>query len=95
MSDETASVRERYARRLPADPRYSLLNPAALLALQERQRAMLKLFASLGWTDFSTLRLHEVGCGTGSNLLECVLMGFAPQHLSGVELLPERVQGMG
>jgi SAM-dependent methyltransferase len=87
---EPQSVRERYARRAQHDPRYSLLNPAALLALQERQRATMALFARLGWTDLSTLRLLEVGCGTGSNLLECLLMGFMPENLSGIELLPER-----
>lgn len=75
---------------MPRDPRYSLLNPAALLPLQERQRAMLALFKRLGWSDLSQLNLHEVGSGTGSNLIELLLMGFAPQNLSGVELLPER-----
>jgi len=89
-STEAQAVRERYARRLPQDPRYSLLNPAALLAFQERQRAMLVLFKRLGWSDLSALKLLEVGSGTGSNLVECVLMGFAPEHLSGIELLAER-----
>jgi len=89
-STEAQAVRERYARRLPQDPRYSLLNPAALLAFQERQRAMLALFKRLGWSDMPALKLLEVGSGTGSNLVECVLMGFAPEHLSGIELLPER-----
>jgi ubiquinone/menaquinone biosynthesis C-methylase UbiE len=32
----------------------------------------------------------EVGCGTGGNLLELLRMGFAPRHLVGIELLPER-----
>jgi len=89
-SAEAQAVRERYARRLPQDPRYSLLNPAALLAFQERQRAMLALFKRLGRSDLSALKLLEVGSGTGSNLVECVLVGFAPEHLSGIELLPER-----
>ena len=89
-STEAQAVRERYARRLPQDPRYSLLNPAALWAFQERQRAMLALFKRLGWADLSALKLLEVGSGTGSNLVECVLMGFAPEHLSGIELLAER-----
>lgn len=89
-STEAQAVRERYARRAAQDPRYSLLNPAALWPMQERQRAMLALFARLGWRDLSVRRLHEVGCGTGSNLVECIQLGFAPEHLSGVELLPER-----
>jgi SAM-dependent methyltransferase len=88
--DEAGAVRERYARRAAQDPRYSLLNPAALATMQERQRAWLALFRRLGWQDLSHLRLHEVGCGTGSNLVELIQLGFAPEQLSGVELLPER-----
>jgi SAM-dependent methyltransferase len=88
--DEAQSVRERYARRLQDDPRYSLQNPAALRAVQERQRAMLALFARLSWHDLSTRRVLEVGSGTGSNLLELVWMGFRPEHVAGIELLPER-----
>ena len=87
---EPDAVRERYARRAPHDPRYSLLNPAALMAWQERQRAMLALFARIGWADLSALTLLEVGSGGGGNLVECLLMGFAPEHLAGIELLPER-----
>ena len=87
---EADLVRQRYARRVPQDPRYSLLNPAALLAMQERQRAMVQLFRELGFDDLSTLSLLEVGCGDGGNLLELLRMGFAPLKLSGVELLADR-----
>ena len=90
MTNEAQSVRERYARRLPQDPRYSLLNPAALCAVQERQRAMLRLFDRLGFSDLSTLDVLEVGSGAGSNLLELLWLGFGPEHLAGIELLPER-----
>jgi SAM-dependent methyltransferase len=89
-STEAQAVRERYARRTAQDPRYSLLNPAALWPMQERQRAMLALFRRLGWHDLSALHLHEVGCGSGSNLVELIQLGFEPARLSGVELLPER-----
>lgn len=90
--DEPQSVRERYARRTPLDPRYSLLNPSALLPLQDRQRATLSLFARLGLTDLPALRLLEVGCGSGGNLLDFLRMGFTADHLAGAELLPERIQ---
>jgi SAM-dependent methyltransferase len=90
-SHETQSVRERYARRPGGqDARYSLLNPAALAAWQERQRATLALFRRLGWTDLSQRSLLEVGSGTGSNLLEAILVGFMPPQLMGIELLAER-----
>jgi SAM-dependent methyltransferase len=88
-TDETQALSERYARRA-ATGRYSMLRPEVWQTVQERQRAMLRLFARLGFTDLSTLRLLEVGCGTGGNLLELLRLGFVPGHLSGVELIPER-----
>ena len=87
---EVEQIRARYARRSASDARYSLLAPAALLAMQERQRTMLQLFAQAGLADLADLRLLEVGCGTGGNLLEFLRLGFAPENLSGAELLPER-----
>jgi SAM-dependent methyltransferase len=94
MSDserEPNAVVERYARRVVTD-RYSLLQPDVWQTVQERQRAMLKLFVRLGWTDLAALRLIEVGCGSGGNLQELLRLGFAPQHLTGAELLPERIE---
>ena len=87
---ETDAVRARYARRAPADDRYRLTHPAALMAMQERQRAMLALFARQGLADLGALRLVEVGSGGGGNLLELLQLGFRPEHLAGIELLPER-----
>jgi SAM-dependent methyltransferase len=87
---ETAAVAERYARRGDAG-RYSVLRPDVWQTLQERQRAMLGLFAQAGLHDLSSLTLLEVGCGAGGNLLELLRLGFAPAHLNGVELLPERL----
>jgi SAM-dependent methyltransferase len=87
---EAAAVAERYARR--SDPlRYGPLRPDVWQTLQERQRAMIGLFEQAGLHDLSQLTLLEVGCGSGGNLLELLRLGFAPAHLSGVELLPERL----
>ena len=91
MNDEseTQAVAQRYARRAAGD-RYSMLKPDVWQTLHERQRAMLRLFARQGLADLAGLRLLEVGCGSGGNLLELLRMGFAAERLSGVELLPER-----
>ena len=32
----------------------------------------------------------EVGCGSGGNLLELLRLGCRPEHLQGIELLPDR-----
>jgi SAM-dependent methyltransferase len=86
---EPGAVAERYARRAGGD-RYSVRRPDVWQTLQERQRALLALFARIGWHDLATKRLLEVGCGSGANLLELLRLGFTPEHLTGVELLPER-----
>jgi len=89
LRNEPAAVAERYARRVDAD-RYGPLKPDVRMTLQERQRAMLRLFARRGWHDLSRLRLLEVGSGGGANLLELLRLGFAPEQLTGVELLAAR-----
>jgi len=89
-ADETRAVAERYARR-SAPGRYSMLQPDVWQAVQERQRAMLRLFVRQGLTDLPALRVLEVGCGAGGNLLELLRLGFAPANLAGAELLPERL----
>ena len=88
--DELQAVAARYARRAVGD-RYSLLKSDVWHTVQERQRAMLRLFVRLGLNDLSDKHLTEVGCGTGGNLLELLRVGFKPEHLTGIELLPERV----
>lgn len=89
-SNEPNAVTSRYASRSPSDGRYSFLRPEVYLGIQERQRAIVHMFSLNGSADLAALRLLEVGCGTGVNLLEFLRMGFAPQHLSGIELLPDR-----
>ena len=92
---ETQAVAERYARRSAniagAPDRYSMLRPDVWQTVHERQRAMLALFVRLGWTDLSAIYALEVGCGAGGNLLELLRLGFAPERLAGIELLPERL----
>ena len=75
----------------PVPDRHGILRPDVWCALQERQRATLRLFAALGWHDLGTRRAVEVGCGAGGNLLELLRYGFRPEHLAGIELLPERL----
>ncbi len=87
---ELARVAAHYARRGPTD-RYSLLQPDVWQLVHERQRAILRGLARRGWHDVGTLALTEVGCGAGGNLLEFLRIGFAPDRLTGCELLPERL----
>ena len=88
---ETAEVEARYARRGSApDWRYNAVNPSVWQSLQERERAVLRLWRRLGWTDLSHKRLVEVGCGTGTNLIDMLRHGFLAENLSGIELIESR-----
>jgi SAM-dependent methyltransferase len=86
---EPEAVVQRYARRADLGL-YSPLRPEVWQGLQERQRAMLRGFAARGCTDLARLRIAEVGCGSGGNLLELLRLGADPARLTGLELLPER-----
>ena len=90
IETEPDALAQRYARRASIDGRYSFLRTDVCLGAQERQREMLQLFRQHGVTDLANLQVLEVGCGTGGNLLELLRMGCAPQHLAGIELLPDR-----
>ena len=87
--DDRDSMAARYARR-GAPERYSFLQPDVWQSVQERQRAMLGFFTRAGWIGLADKRVVEVGCGAGGNLLELLRLGGMPEHLTGIELLPER-----
>jgi SAM-dependent methyltransferase len=88
-SDDRAAMAARYARR-GAPERYGVLQPDVWQSLQERQRAMLAFFVRAGWTTLRDKNAVEVGCGAGGNLLEWLRLGFPPERLTGIELLPDR-----
>ncbi|WP_157263599.1 class I SAM-dependent methyltransferase [Azohydromonas aeria] len=89
-NDEAAAVRARYARRAGLGDRYHPLLVNVLLARQQRERALCALLRAHAGFDLAALRVTEVGCGHGDNLLELLRLGFAPAHLTGIELLAER-----
>jgi SAM-dependent methyltransferase len=93
MSD-LERLRQEYAdraQRLAASDRYSYFNPAYLFAIQQRQRAVLKLLRRQGWSSFQDKHILEIGCGRGGVLRELLSLGAAPETLNGTDLLEDRV----
>jgi SAM-dependent methyltransferase len=91
---EIDDIRQRYQRRsvqVPPD-RYSFTKDDVLLAAQAVDRATMNALLKAGFTDLGVVRLLEIGCGGGGNLLRFLRWGFAPQNLVGNELLEERAQ---
>ena len=91
---ELQKIRARYARRARDEisNRYDAVNPAEFMAAQEKYRAFVRWIRSCGLAPLHDKRLFEVGCGTGSDLLEFIQLGFTPANLACWELLDERVR---
>jgi SAM-dependent methyltransferase len=89
---ESARIQAVYARRSDAtDHRYSWFNRAHLLAVQERERRVLEALRRHRVT-LSSARIVEFGCGTGFWLREFVKWGAHPAHVTGLDLLPDRIE---
>jgi len=89
---ELDRIRRRYSDRqndIPAD-RYSIHRNDVFLGMQHVDRVTLDALKDAGIADFAHVRLLEVGCGSGGNLLRFLRWGFAPENLVGNELLNDR-----
>jgi ubiquinone/menaquinone biosynthesis C-methylase UbiE len=87
---EEARIRLAYARR-QTDPRYSWFSRSHLLFMQERERYALAALKREGLLSLESKRILEIGCGTGHWLREFVKWGALPEHITGVDLLPDKV----
>lgn len=89
---EVEKIKERYSRRqqLPEKTIYSPFNPAVYMAIQEKKLTLIKLLTFANFLPVSNKKVLEIGCGSGSNLLELISLGFLPENLIGNELLDYR-----
>ncbi len=89
---ELERITERYLRRKQScSTLYDLSNPSVYMSTQEKERVLAHWIKTIYNYQISNIRLLEVGCGEGANLLEFIRFGFKPENLVGNELLEERV----
>ena len=91
---EAQRVREAYARRAERglDARYDYWQPANLFIYQARERALLALLRERELLPLSGRRVLDVGCGDGAVLRDMLRYGARPEDMSGIDLLPDRVE---
>jgi SAM-dependent methyltransferase len=71
---------------------YSMFQPAQLLAIQARERRLLKLLEQFDRSaDLPRLTILEIGCGSGFWLREFLRWGARPENLYGIDVLPDRI----
>ena len=89
---ELGEIKARYDRRKSlGSARYDRLRPDVLMHVQERQRKLALLLNRHSPAPLSELDVLEIGCGTGSNILELIELGADPARLTGNDLLPDRL----
>ncbi|MDP2363320.1 MAG: class I SAM-dependent methyltransferase, partial [Ignavibacteria bacterium] len=90
---EIENIRSRYLRRdIIPSYKYSPLNPAIFMINQEKERAFIKWLKFFDLSVIEKLKLLEIGCGGGQNLMQFIKLGFTPDLLVGNELLSDRVE---
>jgi ubiquinone/menaquinone biosynthesis C-methylase UbiE len=90
---EVERIVERYERRkYQSGTRYSRFNAEVIAATQERQRALVSLLKENQISGLDGVDVLEVGCGSGGNLQELLLLGAQPEHLVGNDLLSDRLE---
>ena len=89
---EAEEIIRRYERRktIPGN-RYSPLNAATYMSEQEKERTLVKLIKKEGLEPLDQKRVLEIGCGTGSNLLQLLRLGFQSENLFANDILSERI----
>lgn len=86
---EPEEIRVRYAKRT-AQKHHDLYSPLLAhvhLGMQEKERSIIQLINAFGLQPVENKRVLEIGCGSGSNLLDLIRIGFHPKNLVGNELL--------
>jgi SAM-dependent methyltransferase len=91
---EAERIRRAYGRRAERglDSRYEYRLPANLFTYQSRERELVYLLDGASLLPLGDRKVLDAGCGDGGVLRDLVRLGSNPACLTGVDLLPGRVE---
>ena len=87
---EIEEIKRRYETREKKSWRYNIVDPWMFKSEQEKEIAIIKWIKTCSILPLEEIKLLEIGCGNGGNLLQFLRLGFSPENLIGNELLEER-----
>jgi SAM-dependent methyltransferase len=92
--DEAARIRAAYARRAERglDARYDYWQPANLFIYQSRERSFIRFLCKARLLPLLGRSILDVGCGNGAVLHDLLRYGAQAEDLTGIDLLPDRVE---
>ena len=77
--EETDEIIARYNRRkVKTNSLYDPLLPSTYKSEQEKERAIIKWIKWAGIEPLKEKKILEVGCGTGTNIIQFIRLGFDP-----------------
>lgn len=89
--NEITEIKKRYERRNSIAPlQYNIFQPDVYLRKQEFERGLIKWLTWKNYQSLTELKLLEIGCGGGLNLLKFIELGFQPGNILGNELITDR-----
>lgn len=91
LETEEARIQAAYGRRVGGAQRYSWFEAGHLFMVQQVERAMLRALRGAGITQLADKEILEIGCGNGHWLRELIKWGAAPEKLTGIDLLADRL----
>ena len=95
VEQELHRIQDEYTQRAASQlfpERYSLFNEATLLQTQGIERHTLALLKKHAFTSLADKKILDIGCGNGIPLQRFLSYGAMPQNLSGIDLLPARIE---
>ncbi len=95
VEQELVRIQEEYKQRATYQPfaeRYSLFNEAALLQTHGLERNTLALLKKHRFTHLTDKKILDIGCGGGMQLQRFLAYGAKPANLSGIDLIPARIE---
>lgn len=90
MSNEIDNLKQVYQQRKNIKISYDFVLPQNYYFVSSREKVFVSSLLKYFGTDFSKLKVLDLGFGSGNDIFTLIKSGFAVENISGVEVIEER-----